>query len=103
MLGTRETVGVGGLRSWWRTRRVLAAAHKADAQESQPVVVAIFHTEAEARLAAGYLQSAGIPANVTLDQPEGFSGGITEAARVHVPGRNRVHAQAVLADLDPAD
>lgn len=93
----------GGVRSWWRTRRALAAGRKADAQESQPVVVAIFHTEAEARLAAGYLQSAGIPANVTLDQPEGFSGGLTEAARVHVSGRRRQEAEAVLADLNAED
>lgn len=91
---------MGGIWDWWRTRRALSAARRADAQEAQPVVVAVFHTEAEARFAAGYLQSAGIPANVTLDQPEGFSGGLTEAARVHVPGRRRKEAETVLADIN---
>jgi hypothetical protein len=81
-------------------RRAVAAGRRADAAESAPVVVAIFHSEAEARLAAGQLRSAGIPAGVTLDQPEGFSGGLTEAARVHVPGRNRAEAEALLAEFD---
>jgi len=98
-----DTVGVRGIRrllSEWRARRALAAARRADAQESEPVVVAIFHSEAEARFAAAHLRSAGLPAYVTLDQPEGFSGGLTEAARVHVPRRHREEAEAVLADIN---
>jgi hypothetical protein len=90
----------GGLRAWWNLRRALAAGRRADAAESDPGVVAIFHTEAEARLAAGQLRSAGIPSGVTLDQPEGFSGGLTEAARVHVPRRHRAEAEALIAELD---
>ena len=84
-------------------RRALAAARRADGADAAPVVVAIFHTEAEARLAAGYLQTAGIAAGVRLDQPEGFSGGLTEAARVLVAGRDRDQAMAVLADVDAAE
>jgi hypothetical protein len=93
----------GGLRSWWKMRRAVAAGRRADAAESEPVVVAILHSEAEARLAAGLLQNEGIPARVTLDQPEGFSGGLTEAARVHVPRRNRAEAEALLAEVNGSE
>lgn len=93
----------GGLRGCWARRRALSVARRADARESEPVVVAIFHTEAEARLAAGYLEGAGIPARVTLDQPQGFAGGITEAARVHVPRRLREAAESTLSEIKPGD
>ncbi|HET6817833.1 MAG TPA: hypothetical protein VFH66_11460 [Mycobacteriales bacterium] len=90
----------GGLRGWWQMRRALAAGRRAAADDAEPALVAIFHTEAEARLAAGALRDAGIPANVLLDQPEGFSGGLTEAARVFVPRSHREQAKSLLADID---
>ena len=98
---TDDVSGAGGLAARWKARRARAAARRADAQQSEPVVVAIFHTEVEARLAAGHLRSAGIPAGVTLDYLGGEASGIVEAARLHVARRNREDAQSALADTLP--
>jgi hypothetical protein len=101
-----ETVVVrvgGGLVARWKMNRAMADGRRAAAREVEPVVVAIFHTEVEARLAAGRLQNDGIPARVTLDHLGGVSGGIAEAARVHVPRRHFDAAQAILSGSGTVD
>jgi len=97
-------VAVSGLRAAWQRRRSERAATRADRAAARAeraadelVTVVVLHTDAEARLAAGALEAAGVPAQVQLDRPGGASG-FVEAARVIVRRRDLEQAQALLND-----
>jgi len=95
---------VSGLRAAWQRRRgdraaarAERAAARAERAAGELVTAVVLHTDAEARLAAGALEAAGIPAQVQLDQP-GSGAGFVEAARVIVRRRDLEQAQALLND-----
>ena len=86
-----------GLRASWRRWRNERAALRAERSLDELVTAAVLHTDAEARLAAGALEAAGIPARVQLDQP-GSGAGFVEAARIVVRRRDVERAREFLND-----